>query len=111
MIATKPAIMPLATMPMSIVRCFSCVATNAPITPPAAPMSVTTATSPRRASLMPSVEPGLNPNQPMNRIRTPMPTSGIEWPGIARGLPSVPYLPLRAPSRSSAASAPLAPIR
>ena len=33
------------------------------------------------------------------------------WPGIARGLPSVPYLPLRGPSSSSAASAPVAPIR
>ena len=32
-------------------------------------------------------------------------------PGIARGLPSGPYLPLRGPSSSSAASAPVAPIR
>ena len=32
--ATRPAIMPLPTMPMSIVRSLSCVATNAPITPP-----------------------------------------------------------------------------
>ena len=32
-------------------------------------------------------------------------------PGIARGLPSAPYLPRRGPSSSSAASAPVAPIR
>ena len=60
---------------------------------------------------MPSVEPGLNPNQPTNRIRAPRPTSGIECPGMARGLPSGPYLPLRGPSSSSAASAPVAPMR
>ena len=40
-----------------------------------------------------------------------MPTIGMEWPGIARGRPSAPYLPLRAPSRSRAARAPVAPIR
>ena len=41
----------------------------------------------------------------------PRPNSGIECPGIARGLPSEPNLPRRAPSSSSAANAPLAPIR
>ena len=42
--------MPLPTMPMSIVRCISCVVMNAPITPPAAPSMVTTATSAKRTS-------------------------------------------------------------
>ena len=35
----------------------------------------------------------------------------MECPGITRGLPSGPYLPLRGPSSSSAASAPVAPMR
>ena len=41
----------------------------------------------------------------------PRPNSGMLWPGIARGLPSAPYLPRRGPRCSSAASAPVAPIR
>ena len=49
-IATRPAMAPLATMPMSIVRCFSSVTTNAPRMPPAQPSIVTTATSAKRAS-------------------------------------------------------------
>ena len=40
----------------------------------------------------------------------PRPNSGMLWPGMARGLPSAPYLPRRGPSSSSAASAPVAPI-
>ncbi len=76
--ATRPAIMPLPTIPMSIVRCISCVVMNAPITPPAAPSMVTIATSAKRTSPAPSAEPGLNPNQPTNRIRMPRPTSGME---------------------------------
>ena len=41
----------------------------------------------------------------------PRPTSGMECPGIARGLPRASYFPRRGPSRSRAASAPVAPIR
>ena len=81
------------------------------MTPAAAARFVTTTISAKRPSAVPSVEPGLNPNQPSHRIRTPRPKIGIEWPGIARGLPSGPYLPLRGPSRSSAANAPVAPER
>ena len=65
-------------MPMSIVRCLIDVAMNAPSTPPQAPSRVTTATSPKRESVAFSVEPALKPNQPMNRIRTPRPASGME---------------------------------
>ncbi len=72
---------------------------------------MTTATSASLASVAASVEPALKPNQPTNRMITPRPTSGIECPGITRGLPSGPYLPLRGPSSSSAASAPVAPMR
>jgi hypothetical protein len=84
---------------------------DAPITPAAAASWVTSATSAKRPSPTPSVEPALKPNQPSQRIRTPRPTSGIEWPAITRGLPSEPYFPLRGPSSSRAARAPVAPTR
>ena len=81
------------------------------ITPAAAARFVTRTISAKRLPIAPSVEPGLNPNQPSHRISTPRPTSGMEWPGIARGLPSGPYLPIRGPSSSSTARAPVAPAR
>ena len=34
-----------------------------------------------------------------------MMANGIEWPGIARGLPSLPYLPMRGPSMAAPMSA------
>ena len=111
MIATNPAIAPLPAMPMSIVPVFSFTVITANSTPAAAAMLVITRISGNRPSSAPSVDPGLNPNQPSHRISTPSPNSGMLCPGIARGLPSDPYLPLRAPSSSRAASAPVAPIR
>ena len=84
---------------------------SAPSTPAAAAMFVTSRTSVKRPSSAPSVEPGLKPNQPSHRISTPRPKSGMLCPGIARGLPSAPYLPLRGPRCSSAARAPVAPMR
>jgi hypothetical protein len=98
-------------MPISIVLRSRYIAPTAETTPAAAARLVTRATSANRFPIAPSVEPGLNPNQPSQRINTPRPTRGIECPGIARGLPSAPYLPLLGPSSSSAASAPVAPIR
>ena len=83
----------------------------APSTPAAAPSCVTTTTSAKRPPIAPSVEPALNPNQPNHSTSTARPTSGMLWPGMALGLPSSPYLPWRGPSSSSAASAPVAPIR
>ncbi len=98
-------------MPMSIVFVFLYITETAAMTPAAAARLVTTATSAKRPPIAPSVEPGLKPNQPSQRISTPRPTSGIECPGIARGSPSGPYFPILGPSSSSAASAPVAPIR
>ena len=72
---------------------------------------MTTATSAKRPSIAPSVEPALKPNQPNQSTSTASPTSGMLWPGITFGEPSLPYLPSRGPSSSSAASAPVAPIR
>ena len=117
-IATRPAIAPLPAMPMSIVLRIRYMVDTAAITPAAAARFVTSTISANRLPIpaaaspkMPRVEPGLNPNQPSHRIRTPSPTSGIECPGIARGLPPFVYLPRRGPSSSSAARAPVAPIR
>ena len=48
------------------------------MTPAAAARFVTRAISAKRLPIAPSVEPGLNPNQPSHRISTPRPTSGME---------------------------------
>ena len=81
------------------------------MTPAAAASCVFSMTSPKNESAVPNVEPPLNPNQPIQRIITARPTNGIECPGIARGEPSAAYLPRRAPSSSSAARPPTAPVR
>ena len=44
------------------------------------------------------VLPGLKPNQPSHRIKQPMVAAVMLWPGIACGLPSAEYLPMRGPS-------------
>ena len=77
MIATNPAIAPLPAMPMSIVPVFSFTVITANSTPAAAAMLVITRISGNRPSSAPSVEPGLNPNQPSQRISTPSPNSGM----------------------------------
>jgi hypothetical protein len=70
---------------------------NIAITAPAAPAStVVTATGVTALSAA-SSEPGLKPNQPTRRMNTPTMAKGIEWPGMARGLPSGPYFPMRGP--------------
>ena len=45
-----------------------------------------------------TVEPPLNPNQQNHRINTPKAMAVRLWPGIARALPSLSYLPIRGPS-------------
>ena len=76
--ATSAAIAPLPTMPMSIVFCMTRLVIAAVITPAAAARFVTSTTSAKRLPIAPSVEPGLKPNQPSQRIRIPRPTNGIE---------------------------------
>ena len=44
-----------------------------------------------------TVEQPLKPNQQNQRMNTPSAPSVSEWPGIARALPSLPYLPMRGP--------------
>ena len=58
-----------------------------------------------------SVEPGLKPNQPNQRMRTPSWAIGMLWPGIAFGFRFRSYLPIRGPSRSSPAKPAVAPVR
>ena len=111
MIATSAAIAPLPAMPMSIVFISSLPVTIAVSTPAQAASWVVTTTSVKRPSSALSVEPGLKPNQPNQRMKIDRPNSGMLWPGIGRGLPSGPYLPRRGPRWSSTASAPVAPIR
>ena len=61
----------------------------------------------RRLPLLdaPSVEPGLNPNQPNARMKQPSSTSTMSCAGIAFTLPSRPYLPMRGPIMMPIASA------
>ena len=40
----------------------------------------------------------LKPNQQNHRINTPVASAVMLWPGMARGLPSLVYLPIRGPS-------------
>ena len=46
---------------------------------------------------MPTVEAPLKPNQQNHRMNTPKAAEVILWPRIARGLPSLSYLPMRGP--------------
>ena len=73
---------------------------------------VLTATEPMRRLPLPeapSVDPGLNPNQPNARMKQPVSTITMSCPGIALGLPSRVYLPMRGPMMSATASAVMPP--
>ncbi len=73
---------------------------------------VLTATEPmRRLPLLeaPSVEPGLNPNQPNARMKQPVSTITRSCAGIALALPSRVYLPMRGPIMMPIASAVMPP--
>ncbi len=74
---------------------------------PAARVVVTATRAATTASppLSPSVEPGLKPYQPIQRINAPSIPSAIEWPGMAFTEPSSSYLPRRAPTMIAPTSA------
>ena len=61
----------------------------------------TSAPSPDSAT----VEPPLKPNQQNHRMKQPNAPSVSEWPGIARALPSLVYLPMRGPRIAAPISA------
>ena len=48
--------------------------------------------------VIPRLDPGLNPNQPIQRMNTPSAPSVKLCPGIAFDLPSLEYLPILGPS-------------
>ena len=95
--ATRPASRPLQSIVGSGLPVTRYIVSSVP-TDAAAPASIVfTATMAMRLSVPASVEPGLNPNQPNARMNVPSMTIGMSWPGIARGFPSLPYLPRRGP--------------
>ena len=51
------------------------------------------------------VDPGLKPNHPSQSTKTPSTVSAMLCPGVARGFPSAPYLPMRGPITMAPASA------
>ena len=108
--ATRPAIAPLPAMPMSKVRVRSHISATAARTPndPASVVIITI--SGNRPSRVLSVEPGLKPYHPSHRMKIPIPNSGMLWPGIACGVPSLAYFPRRGPSSSRTASAAAAAV-
>ena len=65
-------------MPTSSVRVIAQITSEAPSTPPAAPSWVLSATSAKNTASVARADPALKPNQPIQRIITPSPTSGIE---------------------------------
>src|SRR5258707_719227 len=82
------------------------------VSPPAEPASiVSTAIMPIRKAPLPeaaSVEPGLNPNQPRNRMKQPKNAIVMLWPGIEFDEPSLLYLPILGP-RTIAPARPIQP--
>ena len=108
-IATSPAKAPLSAMVRSALPNHSRAVIRAATKPPAAAMLVLTMTSETALASstleIMSSEPPLNPNQPSQRMSVPRAESGRLAPGIARTSPEGPYLPLRAPSRRTPASA------
>ena len=112
-IATRPASAPFRIMVRSAlpnnIRASSIAAT----TPPAAAALVlrNTIATELALAISPSfsTEPPLNPNQPIHRMKVPSVASGMLAPGIALTCPCLPYLPLRAPSSNTPASAAAAP--
>ena len=110
-IATRPARAPLRIIVRSALPNQTRDSSIAATRPPAAAMFVLTKMSATALALsMPvtcSCEPPLKPNQPSHRISVPIVASGRLAPGMGWTLP---YLPLRAPSRITPASAAAAPV-
>src|SRR6185295_16955080 len=94
-IATRPASMPLQAIVMSGLPNIQYQTSSADVAPMMAARFVFTATTPMRRSVAASVEPGLKPIHPNNRMKVPVTTNTRLCAGNARGLPSRSYLPMR----------------
>src|SRR5262245_40564557 len=103
--ATSPASMPLIIMLMSGLPYLLHMQNIATIAPEAEASIVLTAITEMRRSAPASVLPGLKPNQPNARMKHPSAAMGMLWPGIGLGVPSLLYLPMRAPSTIAPARA------
>src|SRR4051812_19963407 len=88
-IATHPASIPLHDIEMSGLPHFAFVQIMADSAPKQEAVSVFTATTAIRRSVAPSVEPGLNPIHPNNRMNVPTTTYVKLWPGMTFGVPSL----------------------
>src|ERR1041384_6536779 len=108
-IATRPASMPLTSMPGSG---FSPRAIRYSMHEKAAATlasMVLTTTNEMRKSVPERVEPGLNPNQPKARMKQPTMAMGKSGAGMGTGLPLT-YLPMRAPTTMPPASSMAPPM-
>jgi len=80
--ATSPASAPFRLMPMSgFLKIIQEV--SIPVTHPAAAAKLVLTKIVAMVVSPMVVEPGLNPNQPSHRIKTPIAAKGILWPGKA----------------------------
>ena len=111
--ATKPAKAPFNAMVKSALRNNTTDNASAATAPAAAAALVFKNTIATALALLISpsfnTEPPLKPNQPIHKINVPKVAKGMFAPGIALTLPSLLYLPLRAPSNNTPANAAAAP--
>ena len=102
--ATRPAKAPFKLMPASGFPNFIQAVTMAKIAPAAAARLVLTKII--AISLLAAVvEPGLKPNHPTQRMKTPKAAKGMLCPKIGFMLPSLVYLPNRGPRTMAPANA------
>ena len=99
--ATRPAREPLRVMDTSgFLYRIQVIIITAVVAVAAARLVVTKISAAERIAsspVMETVEQPLKPNQQNHRMKTPRAPRGRLWPGMARGLPSLPYLPMRGP--------------
>src|SRR5580692_8067223 len=104
-IATSPASIPLQAMVMSGLPNRKYQISMAAAEPAQAARFVLTATTEIRRSVAPSVEPGLKPIHPNNRMNVPVTTYTTLWAGKTRIFPPGPNFPRRGPSMIASAMA------
>ena len=109
-IATKPASAPLSDIPASGLPRSIHAVTIAAIAPAAAARFVVTAIPEISAASAPIWLPGLNPNQPSHKIKTPSAARGRLCPAIGLGFPSPSYLPRRGPKTMAPVNASQPPV-
>ncbi len=108
-IATRPARTPLSVMLMSAFLNNAHDSTIAPTAPQTAARLVVRAMW-AMSGVAAMVEPGLNPNQPSQRMKTPSEAIGIEWPGIGLTFPFLENLPILGPTKIAPIRASQAPV-